>query len=74
MCLHGHKDEYLDTSRNTLSQEMLMCNMKTLISIMYLEVMTSVNFFLKGQMSRSKGLIPTEKPYHKEYLCEISKL
>ena len=25
-------------------------------------------------MSRSKGLVPTEKPYHKEYSCEISKL
>ena len=24
----GHKDKYLDTRRNILSQEMLMCNMK----------------------------------------------
>ena len=29
---HGHKDEYLETSRKTLSQEMLMCNMKNIIS------------------------------------------
>ena len=30
----GHKDKYLDTSKNILSQEMLMCNLKTtLISI-----------------------------------------
>ena len=29
----GHKDKYLDTSRKILSQEMLMCNMKTLIFI-----------------------------------------
>ena len=42
---HGHKDEYFDTCRKTLSQEMFMGNMKTLISIMYLEVMTNVNFF-----------------------------
>ena len=66
---HGHKDKYLETSRKTLSQEMFMCNMKNIISIMYLEVMKK-----KGQMSRSKGLVPTEKPYHKEHSCEISKL
>ena len=70
----GHKDKYLETSRKTLSQEMLMCNMKNIISIMYLEVMTNFNFFFLGQMSRSKGLVPTEKPYHKEHSCEISKL
>ena len=29
----GHNDKYLDTSRKTLSQEMLMCNMKALIFI-----------------------------------------
>ena len=27
----GHKDEYLDTSKKNLSQEMLLCNMKALI-------------------------------------------
>ena len=25
-----------------------------------------------GQMSRSKGYVPTEKTYHREYSCEIS--
>ena len=29
----GHKDKYLDTSRNILSQEMRMCSMKALIFI-----------------------------------------
>ena len=29
----GHKDKYLDTSRKILSQEMFMCNIKALISI-----------------------------------------
>ena len=28
-----HKDKYLDTSRKILLKEMLMCNMKGLISI-----------------------------------------
>ena len=40
----GHKDKYLDTSRNILSQETLMCNMKALILILKL-------------MKRRKGLI-----------------
>ena len=26
----GHKDKYLDTNRNILLEEMLMCNMKAL--------------------------------------------
>ena len=43
-------------------------------SIYYLEVMTNVDFKTKiGQMSRSKGLVPTLRSYHKEYSCEISK-
>ena len=43
-------------------------------SIYYLEVMTNVDFKTKiGQMSRSKGLVPTVRSYHKEYSCEISK-
>ena len=29
----GHKDKYIDTTRNILSQEMLMCNKKALILI-----------------------------------------
>ena len=29
----GHKDKYVDTCREILSQEMLMCNMKALIFI-----------------------------------------
>ena len=33
-----------------------------------------MSFFLKGHIARSKGLVPTDKPYHKEYSCDISKL
>ena len=50
----GHKDKYLDTSRKILSQEMLMCNMKALIFIIKLEVMTNVNQ-KKGQTPRSRS-------------------
>ena len=37
----SHKNKYLDTGRNILFQEMLMCNNKALILI--LEVMTNVH-------------------------------
>lgn len=30
---HGHRDKYFDASRKTLSQEMIMCNVKALIFI-----------------------------------------
>ena len=43
---HDHKDKYFDTSKKILSQEMTMCNMKTLISY-FLEIITNVNFFFK---------------------------
>ena len=52
-----HEDNYFDTSRKILSQEMTMCNMEALSSY-FKEVtcMTNVNFFLKiGQMTMSKG-------------------
>ena len=52
----GDKDKYLDTSRKILSQEKLICNTKALILI-FLKVMTKVNFKKKGQLSRSKGLV-----------------
>ena len=39
-----HKDNYFDTSRKILSQEMTMCNMKALASY-FSEVMTNVIFF-----------------------------
>ena len=63
----GHK--YLDTSRKILSREMLMCNMKALM------FMTKVNFKKKiGQMSRSKGLIPTEEIFIRNMESLISKI
>ena len=43
-----HKDKYFDTSRNILSQEMIMYNMEA-FSILSLRIMTLI-----GQMSRSK--------------------
>ena len=47
--------DYKYLNRKILSQESS--------NIYYLEVMTNVNFKKKGQMSRSKGLIPTERSY-----------
>ena len=39
-----HKDNYFDTSRKILSEEMTMCNMEALVSYPK-EVMTYVIFF-----------------------------
>ena len=64
----GHKDNYLDTSRKILSQEMLngMCNMNALIFTIKKLLSMSI-FKKKGQVSRSKGLVPTKRSYQKEY-------
>ena len=50
-----HKDKYFDTSRKRkiLSQEMIMYNMKA-FSILSLRSYDQCQFFLIGQMSRSK--------------------
>ena len=48
-----HKDKYFDTSRNVLSQEMTMYNMKA-FSILSLRSYDQCQFFLIGQISRSK--------------------
>ena len=48
-----HKDKYFDTSRRILSQEMIMYNMKA-FSILSLRSYDQCQFFLIGQMSRSK--------------------
>ena len=48
-----HKDKYLDTSRKILSQEMTMYNMEA-FSILSLRSYDQCQFFLIGQMSRSK--------------------
>ena len=66
-----HKDKYFDTSRKILPQEMTMYNMEA-FSILSLRVMTNVNFFLIGQMSRSKYKVPTKRSHHKGYSCKIS--
>ena len=57
-------------SKDTVTKK-FMCNMKALILMM-----SDVIFLKIGQMSRSKGLVPTEISYQKDYtyLCEISKL
>ena len=49
-----HEDKYF--GKKISSQEMTTCNMEALVS--FKEVMTNVFFF--GQMSRSKGYIPTK--------------
>ena len=62
---HGHKKTFRYQERHVHVQ--YECSY-----IHYLEVMTNVIFLFEiGQMSRSKGLVPTERPHHKEYLCEI---
>ena len=48
-----HKDKYFDTSRKILSQEMIMYNMEA-FSILSLRSYDQCQFFLIGQMSRSK--------------------
>lgn len=49
-----HEEKYF--GKKISSQEMTTCNMEALVS--FKEVMTNVFFF--GQMSRSKGYIPTK--------------
>ena len=68
----GHKDKYLDTSRKILSQKMLMCNMKALIFI--IQNYDQCQFEKKIKCQGQNSLVPTKRSYHKEYLCEISKL
>ena len=47
------KDKYFDTSRTILSQEMIMYSMEA-FSILSLRSYDQCQFFLIGQMSRSK--------------------
>ena len=68
-----HKEKYFDTSKKILSQEMAMCNMETLIPY-FLEVIINVNFFFKWSNVKVKMLSTTQRSYHKQYSCEISKL
>ena len=69
----GHKDKYIDTSRKILSREMLMCNMKALMFLIYKLWPKSI---LKkiGQMSRTIGLIPTEGIFIRNMESLISKI
>ena len=48
-----HKDKYFDTSRKILSQEMTLYNMEA-FSILSLRSYDQCQFFLIGQMPRSK--------------------
>ena len=45
-----------------------MCNMKAVLFI--IRNYDHCNFFFKNR-SRSKGSVPTERSYSKEYSCEI---
>ena len=67
-----HKDKYLDTSTKILSQEMIICNMKSLIFIILLWIM----FILKKicQVSRSKGLVNTKRSSMKILSLIVEKL
>ena len=68
-----HKDKYFDTSRKLLSQEMTLYTMEA-FSILSLRSYDQCQFFLIGQMSRSKDSVPTKRSHHKGYSCKISKL
>ena len=70
-----YKDKYFDTSRKILSQEMTMCNMEALVSLVIFKKLwpMSILCFLIGRMSRLKK-VPTKRSHHKGYSCEISKL
>ena len=50
-----HKDNYFDTSRKILSQEMTMCKIEALVSYPK-EVMTNVNFFVNWSNAKFKRL------------------
>ena len=44
------------------------------INIYYLEIMTNINVLKNKPPVQVKGLVLTERFYHKEYSCEILKL
>ena len=56
----GHKDKYLNTKYLVKRNANVQYDSS---NIYYLEVMTHVNFKKVGQMSRSKGLVPTKKVF-----------
>ena len=49
----GHKDKYLDTSRKTLSQEMLICNIKAL-ALTLQKLKARLKFSKNGSNSKVK--------------------
>ena len=55
-----HKDNYFDTSRKILSEEMTMCNMEALVSYPK-EIVTNVNFFLNWSNAKVKRLSTFKK-------------
>ena len=67
--------QWICTDRKILSRVMTICIVEALV-FYFLEAMTNAFFLIIGQISRSKGYVPTEivHMYHKEYSSEISKL
>ena len=55
-----YKDNYFDTRRKILSQEMTMCNMEALVSYPK-EVVTNVNFFYKNMLNAKVKRLSTYK-------------
>ena len=45
--------------------------MKALIHVPIIFLWIMLLFLRIGQMSRSKGKLPTKRSYHKDYSCEI---
>ena len=50
----GHKDKYLDTSKKILSQEILMCNMKSL-ALTVQKLLARLKFSKNGSNSKVTG-------------------
>ena len=74
----GHKDKFLDTNRKGPITENIHVKYQS-SSTRFLKFISKVKVFKKGsnskiKVTRSKIIVTTERSYHREYSCEISKL
>ena len=74
----GHGVKKNGTHGKVLSQGILMGNIKAL-ALTVQKLLARLKFSKNGSYSKvkvtgSKIMVPTERSYHKEYSCEMSKL
>ena len=74
----GHRVKNNGTHGKVLSQGIFMWNMKAL-ALTVQKLLARLKFFKNGSNSKvkvtgSKIMVPTERSYHREYTCGISKL